>query len=339
MFTKYPTLFSYRFKDIVAQLKKEPNSFQKIALELFNYQYLNNKVYQEYCQNIGISNPSKITQLSSIPFLPISLFKELRITCHEKLAPVTFFESSGTTGMRNSKHYLYHPEIYEQSINAGFSQFYSDPSDWVFLALLPGYLERKNASLVYMVQHLIKQSKEALGGFFLHNHQELIEEISKLKKANKKIMVIGVTHALLDLFEKNGKQDWQGVHILETGGMKGKRQEIKREELHQMLKDHSGAEIFSEYGMTELFSQAYLRPDGHFHSPHWMKVFCRDISDPLHMVDLGVGGALNIIDLANIDSCAFIATEDIAKCYSENKFDVLGRLDNSDARGCNLLIA
>ena len=190
-----------------------------------------------------------------------------------------------------------------------------------------------------MVQHLIKQSKEALGGFFLHNHQELIEEISKLKKANKKIMVIGVTHALLDLFEKNGQQDWQGVHLLETGGMKGKRQEIIREELHQMLKDHSGAEIFSEYGMTELFSQAYLRPDGHFHSPHWMKVFCRDISDPLHMVDLGVGGALNIIDLANIDSCAFIATEDIAKCYSENKFDVLGRLDNSDARGCNLLIA
>lgn len=310
--------------------------FEKIALKVFRFQYDHNAVYRQFCELLKVEKGS-VKSVKEIPFLPIQFFKS-----HEVLSssePVQeVFTSSGTTGMISSRHLVTDRTLYEESYRRAFSEFYGNIEDYAVLALLPSYLERQGSSLIYMVEDLIQLSDNEHSGFYLNNHDELIEQLIELEKQEQNVILIGVTYALLDLIEKR-KFNFNNTIIMETGGMKGRRKEMIREELHQQLCDGFGVSaIHSEYGMTELLSQAYSLGDGIFECPSWMQILIRDTEDALTYVENGKTGGINVIDLANINSCSFIATQDLGKKYPNNSFEVLGRFDHSDIRGCNLMV-
>nr|WP_314866766.1 acyl transferase [uncultured Flavobacterium sp.] len=309
--------------------------FDKIALKVFRFQYENNLVYREFCDFLK-TDVQKVKSIQQIPFLPIQFFKSHSVVSNTNLIQAAF-TSSGTTGMSTSKHLVTDISIYEESYRKGFSQFYGNIEDYVVLALLPSYLEREGSSLIHMVDDLIQLSNQAESGFYLHNYDELIEKLIQLDQAGQNVILIGVTYALLDLVEKHTFQ-LENTIIMETGGMKGKRKEMIREELHQQLCEGLGVNtIHSEYGMTELLSQAYSLGEGIFECPSWMQILVRDTEDALSYVREGKTGGINVIDLANINSCSFIATQDLGKKYPNGSFEVLGRFDHSDIRGCNLM--
>ena len=310
--------------------------FEKTALKVFRFQYENNLVYRNFCDFLK-TNVQQVKTLAQIPFLPIQFFKSHDVVSNTNPAQVTF-TSSGTTGMITSRHLVTDVSLYEESYRKGFSQFYGNIEDYVVLALLPSYLERSGSSLIYMVKDLIELSNNENSGFYLHNYDELITKLIELDNSGQNVILFGVTYALLDLVEKQ-KFQLKNTIIMETGGMKGKRKEMIREELHEILCDGFGVQsIHSEYGMTELLSQAYSLGDGIFECPAWMQILTRDTEDALTYVDYGKTGGINVIDLANINSCSFIATQDLGKKYPDNSFEVLGRFDNSDIRGCNLMV-
>ena len=310
--------------------------FEKIALQTFRFQYENNLVYQEFCGFLK-TDVRKVKSLEQIPFLPIQFFKSHSVVSNTNPIQATF-TSSGTTGMITSKHLVTDTSVYKESYRRGFSQFYGNIEDYVVLALLPSYLEREGSSLIYMVEDLIQLSDHPESGFYLHNHDELIAKLIALDQAGQNVILIGVTFALLDLIEKYQFQ-LQHTIIMETGGMKGKRKEMIREELHEQLCQGFGVPaIHSEYGMTELLSQAYSLGNGVFECPSWMQILVRDTEDALTYIQNGKTGGINVIDLANINSCSFIATQDLGKKNPNNSFEVLGRFDNSDIRGCNLMV-
>ena len=310
--------------------------FEKTALKVFRFQHENNLVYKEFCDFLK-TDVQKVKSLEQIPFLPIQFFKSHKVISNENLVQETF-TSSGTTGKTTSKHFVTDVSLYEESYRKGFSQFYGNIEDYVVLALLPSYLEREGSSLIYMVEDLIKMTNNHLSGFYLHNHEDLIKKLTRLDNSGQNVILIGVTYALLDLIEKHPFQ-LQNTIIMETGGMKGKRKEMIREELHYQLCQGFGVTaIHSEYGMTELLSQAYSLGNGVFECPSWMHVLVRDTEDALTYIANGKTGGINVIDLANINSCSFIATQDLGKKNPNNSYEVLGRFDNSDIRGCNLMV-
>jgi hypothetical protein len=313
-----------------------------VALKIFAFQYENNKLYRQYCNILGII-PSDVTKTEQIPFLPIQFFKSQKVVSGP-FEPAAVFESSGTTGSINSKHFVKDIRIYEQSFLLGFEKFYSDPRDYCIIGLLPSYLERASSSLVYMVNELIKQSNHPSGGFYLYEHEKLQQTLLQNEKEGIKTLLIGVTYALLD-FAEAFPMHLKHTIIMETGGMKGRREELTRAAVHDILKSSFGlSTIHSEYGMTELLSQAYSAADGVFYTSDTMKILLRAEDDPFDVYAEIPGGksfasgAINIIDLANIYSCSFIATDDIGKLYADGSFEILGRLDNSDIRGCGLMI-
>lgn len=307
-----------------------------IALEVYHFQFANNPVYQSYCKAIN-RTPEDVHQLEQIPFLPIRFFKSHTIKATTFEAEV-IFESSGTTQTHSSFHYVKNAKLYENSFLQGFEKFYAKPEEYCIIGLLPSYLERGNSSLVYMVNHLIKKSMHAKSGFYLHNFEELFTTLTELESASQKTILIGVTYALLDFAEKFPMQ-LKNTIVMETGGMKGRKKEMIKAELYEELRNGFGvSQIHSEYGMTELLSQAY-GIDGILKTPQWMKILLRDETDPLTIYDSSAtSGAINVIDLANLYSCSFIATDDIGRTYGNNQFEVLGRMDNSDIRGCSLMV-
>ena len=310
--------------------------FDKIALKVFRFQYENNEVYREFCDFLK-TDVQKVKSIEQIPFLPIQFFKSHSVVSTTNPIQTTF-TSSGTTGMITSKHLVTDVSIYEESYRKGFSQFYGNIEDYAILALLPSYLEREGSSLIHMVDDLIQLSNHPESGFYLHNYDELIAKLIQLDQAGQNVILIGVTYALLDLVEKHSFQ-LENTIIMETGGMKGKRKEMIREELHQQLCNGFGVNtIHSEYGMTELLSQAYSLGEGIFECPSWMQILVRDTEDALSYVREGKTGGINVIDLANINSCSFIATQDLGKKYANGSFEILGRFDHSDIRGCNLMV-
>ncbi|GAA4032073.1 acyltransferase [Flavobacterium cheonhonense] len=310
--------------------------FEKIALKVFRFQYENNKVYKEFCDFLK-TDVQKVKSLQQIPFLPIQFFKSHEVVSNTNEIQETF-TSSGTTGMITSQHLVTDVSLYEQSYRLAFSECYGNIEDYAVLALLPSYLERSGSSLIYMVKDLIELSNNEHSGFYLHNYDELISKLIELDNSGQNVILIGVTYALLDLIEKQNFQ-LKNTIIMETGGMKGQRKEMIREELHQILCSGFGVpSIHSEYGMTELLSQAYSLGNGIFECPSWMHILIRDTEDALSYVDYCKTGGINIIDLANINSCSFIATQDLGKKQPNNAFEVLGRFDHSDIRGCNLMV-
>ncbi|HER40233.1 MAG TPA: acyl transferase [Salinimicrobium catena] len=313
-----------------------PDDFELRALEIFEFQYGNNSVYRQFCDLLK-TTPKEVTTIEEIPFLPIEFFKSHTIVSSTKPSE-KIFTSSGTTGQLTSKHFVTDLDIYVESFRRGFTHFYGSVEDYAVLALLPSYLEREGSSLIFMADDLIKKSRNPHSGFYLHDLDGLKEKIELLEKQEQKILLIGVSFALLDLVERFSF-NLKHTIIMETGGMKGRRKEMIRAELHQVLKDGFGVEkIHSEYGMTELLSQAYSTGDGLFTCPPWMKILIRDPEDALSLLPNGKTGGINIIDLANINSCSFIATQDLGKNFGGGKTEILGRFDNSDIRGCNLLI-
>ena len=310
--------------------------FEKIALKVFRFQYEHNEVYHQFCNHLN-THVTAVKSLSQIPFLPIQFFKSHAVVSNKNPIQATF-SSSGTTGNNTSKHLVTDLSLYETSYRNGFSQFYGNIEDYTILALLPSYLERTGSSLIYMVEDLIQLSKNPDSGFYLHNHKDLIDKLVTLDNSGQNVILIGVTYALLDLIEKNNFQ-LQNTIIMETGGMKGRRKEMIREELHhQLCKGFGVSTIHSEYGMTELLSQAYSLGNGVFECPSWMQILVRDTEDALSYIGTGKTGGINVIDLANLYSCSFIATQDLGKKNPNNSFEVLGRFDHSDIRGCNLMV-
>ena len=319
--------------DKIFDIKSEEN-FKNICFEIFNFQMDYNPIYSAYSEIIlKGKDPNK---LADIPFLPISFFKEEQIICQgQKIEEI--FLSSGTSG-NQSKHLVSDLSIYKKSFRKAFELYYGDIKDYCILSLLPNYREREGSSLIYMVDNLIKNSQYPESGFYLNDYQKLSHTLSKLEKEKKKTILFGVSYALLDL-AKEFPQKLNSTIIIETGGTKGKRKEYLKEELHKILKNSFNLRtIHSEYGMTELLSQSYSKGNGIFKSPPWKKIFIRDVNDPLSFVEKEKTGGINIIDLANLYSCPFIATQDLGKLYEDGSFSVLGRFDNSDVRGCNLLI-
>ncbi|MEE4259847.1 MAG: acyltransferase [Bacteroidales bacterium] len=313
------------------------HSFNELAVDIFYFQYSNNQVYRRFVDLLGV-DPSSIRNYSEIPFIPIEFFKDQKVVSGE-FEPETTFISSGTTGQSSSRHHIKSLNLYEQSFVTNFKQQFGAPEDYILLALLPSYLEREGSSLVYMVEKLIELTNNPLSDFYLHDYEQLAAVLSDLKQSSKKALLIGVTYALLDLAEAY-PMHFPELIVMETGGMKGRRKELLRTEMHDILKKAFGVEnIRSEYGMTELLSQAYSHKNGIFESPAWMKVLIRDMNDPLTMLEDGQTGGMNIIDLANLYSCSFIATKDLGKKIDDTKFEMLGRYDNSDVRGCNLMIS
>lgn len=310
--------------------------FDKIALKVFRHQYENNQVYREFCDYLN-TDAAQVKSIGNIPFLPISFFKTHEVVSSGQ-PPREIFTSSGTTGTATSRHLVTDASFYEESYRKAFARFYGNIEDYVVLALLPSYLEREGSSLIYMVDDLIRLSKRPESGFYLNAKHDLADKLENLDKSGENVILIGVTYALLDLIEIR-KFNLQNTIIMETGGMKGRRKEMIREELHQILCEGFGVKaIHSEYGMTELLSQAYSLGDGVFECPDWMQIRVRDTEDALSYVGNGKTGGINIIDLANVNSCSFIATQDLGKKYADGTFEVLGRFDNSDIRGCNLMV-
>ncbi len=318
---------------------KTESDFEETALAVFRLQHEHCLVYRQFCDVLKI-NPAEIISVNDIPFLPIEFFKTHTVTSSvvDKL-PSKIFTSSGTTSSVQGKHYVADISIYEESFRKGFELFYGNIEEYCLLALLPSYLEREGSSLVYMVDDLIKRSRNHDSGFYLHNLNELSEKLKSLLAKGQKVILLGVTYALLDLAELLSAPLSEELIVMETGGMKGKRKELLREELHQILCEKFGVNVIhSEYGMTELLSQAYSKGNGIFQCPPWMKVLVRDVNDPLKILDRGKTGGINVIDLANINSCSFIATQDLGIRHNDGSFEVSGRFDNSDLRGCNLLV-
>ncbi|MFB2120256.1 acyl transferase [Parapedobacter sp. 2B3] len=311
-------------------------AFDDACMRIFHHQARHCAVYRKYLSFIRI-DPATIQQPEDIPFLPIDFFKNHRIVTG-LAQPQLVFTSSGTTGSVQSRHDVADAAIYEHSFRTAFEQFYGAPANMAILALLPAYSEREGSSLIYMVDDLIRQSGHPLSGYFLYNHDDLHKALLHLKTAGTKTLLIGVTYALLDFVEEHAV-DFPQLIVMETGGMKGRRREMIREEVHERLRGgFNVADIHSEYGMTELLSQAYSAGGGRFRCPPWMEIHIRDINDPFSLSPIGRTGAINIIDLANIHSCAFIATQDLGKKHADGSFEVLGRFDQSDIRGCNLLV-
>ncbi len=333
--------------EISAKLQKDifkttDATFEERSLQVFSYQYQHNKIYQAFCNALQII-PADVKQLHQIPFLPIQFFKSASIRTGDFTAQ-KLFESSGTTGSVNSRHEVKDLSMYEKSFGAAFKLFYGDVRNYCVLGLLPSYLEREHSSLVYMVSKLIEGSQHANSGFYLYDLEKLQATLKHNEDNKVPTILIGVTYALLD-FATQFPMDLKHCIVMETGGMKGRREELTRDEVHDQLQTAFGLPaIHSEYGMTELLSQAYSQGNGLFGCPPWMKMMVRAEDDPLEVklsVDQGkpyAAGVLNIIDLANLHSCAFIATDDVAKIYPDGSFEVLGRLDNSDLRGCGLMI-
>lgn len=310
--------------------------FHKTTMKVFRFQFQHNEVYQKYCLLLKKS-PENVKHITEIPFLPIEFFKSKDVLSTINSVQTTF-TSSGTTGMVTSKHHVTDLGFYEASFRTAFSKFYGNIEDYVVLALLPSYLEREGSSLIYMANDFIKSSNHPDSGFYLHNYTELAQKLIQLDNDGQNVLLIGVTYALLDMIEIQ-KFHLKNTIVMETGGMKGKRKEMIREELHTILADGFGVDkIHSEYGMTELLSQAYSFGNGVFECPPWMDVLIRDTEDPLSLIDNGKTGGINVIDLANINSCSFIATQDLGKKYNNATFEVLGRFDNADVRGCNLMV-
>jgi phenylacetate-coenzyme A ligase PaaK-like adenylate-forming protein len=310
--------------------------FNEMALKVFKHQFENNKVYRSFC-DLLYKHPSELKKVEDIPFLPIQFFKSHDIISSIKEVEATF-TSSGTTGQKNSKHLITDLSLYQESFTKAFEGFYGKIEDYVVLALLPSYLERDGSSLIHMVNHMIKSSKSSKSGFYLNNLEALKNTLQSLELQKQKTLLIGVSFALLDFVEKYNMQLSNAI-IMETGGMKGRRKELIRNELHSKLKAGFGVKkIHSEYGMTELLSQAYSKGNGVFETPPWMKVLTRDPEDALSIQEQGKTGGINIIDLANINSCSFIATQDLGKVHANGSFEVLGRFDQSDIRGCNLMV-
>lgn len=319
-------LFSIRnFKD-----------FESLALEVFNYQVQNSLVYANFVSNLGIEK-NQVTSIRRIPYLPIEFFKNQKIICGSADANEVF-SSSGTSGSVPGRHYVADTSVYIESFRKAFKLFYGDIRQYALLALLPSYQERDGSSLIYMADDLIRLSENNKSGYFLYDHKLLNETLEDLKKTKTPTLLIGVTYALLD-FAESRSIEFPELIVMETGGMKGKRREMVRTELHEILcKGFGVPTIHSEYGMTELLSQAYSKGAGIFHCPPWMQVHIRDTNDPLTLLGSNQTGGINVIDLANINSCSFIATQDLGRAYPDGTFEVLGRFDNSDIRGCNLLV-
>jgi len=311
-------------------------SFETIAFQTFQHQFENNRTYRSFCDLLYV-HPSDVTKIEDIPFLPIQFFKSHEIVSSQSPIQETF-TSSGTTGSIPSKHHVTDIAIYEKSYRNGFEYFYGNIENYVVLALLPNYLERKGSSLVYMANDLIQRSKHPESGFYLDDITTLTKKLIQLDQAGKKVLLLGVSFALLDLIETTQFQ-LENTIIMETGGMKGRRKEMIRTELHQQLCQGFGVtEIHSEYGMTELLSQGYSKGNGIFETPPWMKIVTRDPEDALTIQSSGKSGGINVIDLANINSCSFIATQDLGKVHPNGTFEILGRFDHSDIRGCNLMV-
>ncbi len=310
--------------------------FEDVALKVFQFQFEHNKVYRSFC-DLLYKHPSDVVSIRDIPFLPIEFFKSRQIICKRKTPEITF-TSSGTTGSTTSKHYISDLKVYHKSFLKGFEMFYGPIEDYTLLALLPSYLEREGSSLVHMVNALIDKTTSPDSGFYLNDLSALGSKLLRLDAQGKKVLLIGVSFALLDLVEHDSFE-LKNTIIMETGGMKGRRKELIREELHNTLKKGFGVDtIHSEYGMTELLSQAYSKGDGIFKCPPWMTVLTRDTEDPLSLQTFGRTGGINVIDLANINSCAFIATQDLGTVYGDGSFEIKGRFDHSDIRGCNLMV-
>ncbi len=326
MSSTIPTIFNIQSEE----------DFETTAIAVFQYQAKHNSVYKKYIETLKI-NAENISTIKQIPFLPIEFFKTHELITDKQQATAKVFTSSGTGGIQ-SKHYVNDISIYEKSYLKAFEHFYGNIDEYCILALLPSYLERNGSSLIYMIDDLIKKSNHPESGFYLQNYNELILKLKQLEQQKQKTILVGVTYALLDLIEK---QKFQLNHtvVMETGGMKGKRKEMVREELHTILCKGFGIDaVHSEYGMTELLSQAYSKGHGIFYCPPWMRVLTRDTNDPLTLLSENKTGGINVIDLANIYSCSFIATQDLGKIFTDNSFEILGRFDNSDIRGCNLLV-
>ena len=321
-------------KDNIFNIKSNAE-FEALALDVFNYQFKNNSVYRSFC-DLLYKHPADVKHVSDIPFLPIQFFKSHNVLSSSQAIEKTF-SSSGTTGRTTSKHFVTDLKLYEDSYLKAFKHFYGNIEDYAVLALLPSYLERDGSSLIYMVNDLISKSKKAESGFYLNNLEDLARTLQSLEAKNQKTILIGVSFALLDLVEQY-KFNLQHTVVMETGGMKGRRKEIIRQELHHILKTGFGVkQIHSEYGMTELLSQAYSKGNGVFECAPWMKILTRDTEDALTIQQPNKTGGINVIDLANFNSCAFIATQDLGKVYDNGQFEIIGRFDNSDIRGCNLM--
>lgn len=313
-------------------------ALEGLALEVFKLQYSQNTTYKRFTDALKVI-PSEVNGLHEIPFLPIGFFKTQKVVTENGITnnPLVF-TSSGTSQTGTSSHFVSDLSLYEQSFLKSFELFYGKPSQYCFLALLPSYLERQGSSLVYMAQKLIELSENKQSNFYLNNLDELVRTISLLKEQKQKVFLLGVSYALLDLAE-HGITLNENFIVMETGGMKGKREELIKSELHNILKHKLGVlHIHSEYGMTELLSQSYSQKDGIFESPPWMRILVRDINDPFQYLAAGRTGGVNVVDLANINSCSFIATQDLGKSYGNGTFELMGRFDNSDIRGCNLLV-
>lgn len=324
--TKFPDIFSL----------DKVTLFENIVFDVFRHQYENIPIYHKFCNSLN-KTPESVSSLNEIPFLPIEFFKTHRVISEKTKAQIVF-GSSGTTGTAPSFHYVNDLSVYENSFTNTFQLFYGNPQDYCILALLPSYLERKNSSLVYMVDKLIKRSKHPQSGFYKNDFQSLYNTLHTLECHRQKTLLIGVSFALLD-FAKQYPMPLNNTIVMETGGMKGRHEEITREELHHILKQaFQQKNIHSEYGMTELLSQAYSFGNGIFSTPPWLKVLIREINDPFQVGITNKTGGINVIDLANYHSCSFIATQDLGKDSGDEKFEVLGRFDNSDVRGCNLLM-
>ena len=310
--------------------------FAKVTIEVFKHQFKNNSVYRSFCDLLYM-HPSDVSKIEEIPFLPIQFFKSRKVLSSLEEVQETF-TSSGTTGSITSKHFVTDIKFYKESYLKGFAHFYGNIEDYVVLALLPNYLERESSSLVFMVDDFIIKSKNIESGFYLNNIDELAKKLINLDEIGQKVLLVGVSFALLDLIEKH-QFKLKNTIIMETGGMKGRRKELIRNELHQLLQSGFGVdEIHSEYGMTELLSQGYSKGSGLFETPPWMKVLTRDTEDALTILPLGKAGGINVIDLANYNSCSFIATQDLGKVHKNETFEILGRFDTSDIRGCNLMV-
>ncbi|WP_435801191.1 acyl transferase [Polaribacter sp.] len=310
--------------------------FTKVTIEVFKHQFKNNSVYRSFCDLLYM-HPSDVSKIEEIPFLPIQFFKSRKVLSSLEEVQETF-TSSGTTGSITSKHFVTDIKLYKESYLKGFAHFYGNIEDYVVLALLPNYLERESSSLVFMVDDFIRKSKNIESGFYLNNIDELAKKLINLDEIGQKVLLMGVSFALLDLIEKH-QFKLKNTIIMETGGMKGRRKELIRNELHQLLQSGFGVdEIHSEYGMTELLSQGYSKGSGLFETPPWMKVLTRDTEDALTILPLGKAGGINVIDLANYNSCSFIATQDLGKIHKNETFEILGRFDTSDIRGCNLMV-
>jgi len=320
--------------DNIFEINSE-EQFNRISLQVFQYQLKRNNIYGSFCRALKL-DPQMVRSVEQIPFLPIEFFKQHTILSSNN-EPELVFTSSGTTGAQTSRHYISDVGLYKQSFTKAFQHFFGNPSQYHILALLPGYLERSGSSLIYMVNELISESKSSHSGFYLNEYSKLKQKIESI--TDRKIILIGVSFALLDMVEKFPVKN-PGMIVMETGGMKGRRKELVRNELHSILKKGFGVDkIYSEYGMTELLSQAYSLGDGLFKTPPWMKILVRETNDPLSYSKAGQMGGINVIDLANIYSCSFIATQDLGKTYPDGSFEISGRFDNCDIRGCNLLIS